>query len=167
MVDSERYYSGIGAVKELTEVQAVNDHLVNGWELLAIKERSVSKVDEKRNLVQDVTLVYVLGLKKTASSSPTIQSAESFYPSIVLQQAQEPDLQMLPWKAYKQGEGEWVFSEPSRYKDPPLTVEQYSLLSWLASKLKREGGDKKVEIGAYIYQLSGDKEDFISRKNKV
>lgn len=99
-MDSERYYSGIGAVKELTEVQAVNDQLVSGWELLAIKERSVSKVNEKGNLVQDVTLVYVLGLKKTAPSpSPTIQSAERYHPSIVSQQAQEPALQVLPWKA--------------------------------------------------------------------
>ena len=162
---NERYYRGIGAVKELTEVQAVNDHLVNGWELLSIKERSISKVDEKGNLVQDISLVYVLGLKKTTPSpAPTSQSEQSFQPSIISQQAPEPALSVLPWKLYKKGEGEWVFSDPSRYKDPPLTVEQYSLLSWLASKLKREG---KVEVGAYIYQLSGDKEDFISRKNKV
>jgi hypothetical protein len=163
---SDRYYSGIMAVKELTDAQAVNDHLVNGWELLAIKERSVSKTDEKGNLVQDITLVYVLGLKQS-SPSPVSQSAQSFQPSIVSQQAQEPALGVLPWKGYKEGEGEWVFSDPSRYKDPPLTVEQFSLLSWLTSKLKREGGDKKVDIGAYIYQLSGDKEDFISRKKGV
>ena len=162
---NERYYRGIGAVKELIEVQAVNDHLINGWELLSIKERSISKVDEKGNLFQDITLVYVLGLKKTTPSPvPTSLSEQSFQPSIVSQQAQEPALSVLPWKTYKHGEGEWVFSDPSRYKDPPLTVEQFSLLSWLVSKLRREG---KVEIGAYTYQLSGDKEDFISRKNEV
>ncbi|MGD0329117.1 MAG: hypothetical protein ABSB40_01570 [Nitrososphaeria archaeon] len=162
---NERNYRGIEAVKELTEVQAVNDHLLNGWELLSIKERAIPKLDEKGNLFQDITLVYVLGLKRTKPSPvPTSSSEESFQPSIVSQQAQEPALSVLPWKAYKQGEGEWVFSDPSRYKDPPLTVEQFSLLSWLFSKLRREG---KVEIGAYIYQLSGDKEDFISRNNKV
>jgi hypothetical protein len=162
---SERYYSGIMTVKELTEVQAVNDHLVNGWELLAIKERSISKVNERGKLVQDILLVYVLGLKKpTPSPTPTSQSEQSFQPSIVSQQAQEPALSVLPWKAYKQREGEWIFSDPSRYKDPQLTVEQYSLLSWLVSKLKREG---KMEIGAHIYQISGDNEDFISRNNKV
>lgn len=158
---SERYYRGVGAIKELTDVQAVNDHLQNGWELLAIKERSTSRVDDKGSLVQDITLVYILGFKKTPLNS---KSKQGFQPSIVSQQAQEPALSLLPWKPYKEGEGEWIFSDPSRYKDPPLTVEQYSILSWLTSKLKREGN---VYIGKYTYQLSGEKEDFISRKTKA
>jgi hypothetical protein len=158
---NERYYRGIETIKELAEVQAVNDHLQNGWELLAIKERTTSKVDDKGNLVQDITLVYIMGFKKTPL---TFKSKNKFQPSIVSQQAQEPALSLLPWKPYKEGIGDWIFSDPSRYKDPPLTVEQYSILSWLTSKLKREGN---VYIGKFIYQLSGEKEDFVSRRTKV
>jgi len=103
---NERYYRGIETIKELDEVQAVNDHLQNGWELLAIKERSTSKVDDKGNLVQDITLVYIMGFKKTP---PTFKSKQGFQPSIASQQAQEPALSLLPWKPYKEGEGDWIF----------------------------------------------------------
>ena len=65
--DVSRYYSNIETVKELTSIQAVNEHLRTGrWELLKLSESVKSSV-ESGVPVTNSTLVYVVGLVRGAN----------------------------------------------------------------------------------------------------
>jgi hypothetical protein len=148
------YYDGVDAVKELDDPPAVTEHLANGWILLAIKEKSETKIDTVTNLpVNETSIIYILGYKKT-SELERFQPVTNFVVT-------SDHLGELPWRGYKRGSGEWVFYDANKYRSPPLTPTQLKVHALLVSKLS--DGNPKIEIGDYVYQKSGD---FISRKER-
>lgn len=150
------YYEGIENVKELEEVNLVNDHLANGWVLLTIKEESKTSVDPVSSLpVHEISIVYILGYRGKVQSQ--VQQP-------VATQTQPPEfvvtvdhLGQLPWKEGQYGE--WVFSDAGKYTEPALTPNQKKIHAWLLQKLKEGWSESET----YKYKVSGD---FISKKKR-
>lgn len=176
---SERYYSGINVVKELTDANLVNEHLRSGdWELLTIKQRGVSKASEIPGMGIEIIydVVYILTPKvetktKSVASPPTSTSVPVRESGAAVWKKPEvtvENIELLPWAPYKQGGGEWVFADYSRYRDDPekgytkLSPEQARVLVDLMRSIGPE--NKELTLGPYIYKFSGEKDMFIARR---
>lgn len=151
------YYEGIENVKELEEVNHVNDHLANGWVLLTIKEESKTSVDPVTSLpVHEMSIVYILGYRGKVQAQVQSQVQQP----VVTQQefvVTVDHLGQLPWKEGKYGE--WVFSDAGKYTEPALTPNQKKIHAWLLQKLKEGWSESET----YKYKLSGE---FIGKQKR-
>ena len=98
-----RYYAGVAVLQELTDVEAATEAMNQGWELLAIKERTMTiSVDGKPGIA--TTPCYILGslgkVNKTESKAEGNQ--------ITL----EVNLEGLSWKQAKSGKCDFVRDAP-------------------------------------------------------
>lgn len=168
---SERYYSGINVVKELTDANLVNEHLRSGdWELLTIKQRGVSKASEIPGMGIEIIyeVVYILTPKTAAGVEKAVAAVATAREGVRKPEITVESVERLPWASYKQGGGEWVFADPQRYRDDSekgytkLSPEQARVLVDLMRSIGPD--NKELTLGPYIYKFSGEKDMFIARK---
>ena len=144
-MSEERYYSNVREIREETDAKAVNELLKEGWELLAIREKSTT-IATADSITKRQQIVYVLGRTEAPKPVATVAAV--------------PNLDVIPWK--KGAFGDWAFSSPDKYTKLELTEEQRRAIEWLREVIEREG---EYDDGVFTYRMGRNK-DFITRRAK-
>ena len=113
MTGSEpRYYWEITRVHETENAGTANELLLQGWELIGLKERSFSVVDKDGRFATTVAPVYVLGFSGKAgekASVPVTIPERPVQGSAIV----EKQLEALPWIMAQSGRVEYAKDAPA------------------------------------------------------
>ena len=96
-MQNERYYSDISKIVETPDFNVANQLLDEGYEVLALKDRTDSTIEKSRQHLV-TSFVYVLGLPGVDEKPPTSQTLQT--PQKPPTPPAEPkELDSLPWQA--------------------------------------------------------------------
>jgi hypothetical protein len=112
-----RYYAGVAKLHETSDIESANRLIGEGWELLSIKERSVSVVGKDGTFATSIAPAFILGWSEVPKEVP--KPTEPPAPQHPAPQPQTPTveqrLEALSWKEAASRKCDFV-------KDPPADL---------------------------------------------
>ncbi len=149
MINEDRYYSEIAKVKVASEEEA-NSLLNDGWELLSIKDLTISSRPKEGDSLVTTSPAFVLGLKKKdlqpLAAKPAAPAANGQPVASISQLASR-----IAWKdSTKNPSFSWAYATSKDEAKYPVPRE----VSELVAKIKAAG--RKVQENGYEYSLSDD-----------